>query len=252
MSRSNQTELINPAVRFFEWKGGDGVVSYFDKSLGEKGENVTVELPFKFLILDKVSQVTGGVDRNGSYDGFWSNAVRNTKTQPFIVRSKAGIEVQGLYEHIKGHNGVRFMQGLYIVFYGDDDTLQIGYLKIKGAALTAWIEFCKAHRNIYEGAFGIKGKNKQKKGSTTYYEPVFEHYPKVSEESDNVAKMLDVQLQEYLTAYFAQAGIAEEERAYAATANGGGSAFYDNEPPMPEMTGEFEPGDAWEADEPPF
>lgn len=232
MSRSNQTELINPAVRFFDWRGGEGTVSYFDKSLGDKGENVTVKLPFKFLVLDKVSQVTGGIDRNGSYDGFWSNAVRNTKTQPLIVRSKAGVEIQGLYEHIKGHPGVKFMQGLYIAFYDESGLLNTGYLKIKGAALTAWIEFCKAHRNIYEGAFGIEGKNQQKKGSTTYYEPVFKHYPKVSEEADNVAKMLDVQLQEYLTAYFAQQGQPEVAMAVAA-----GGELYDHEPPMPEMTG---------------
>lgn len=246
MSRSNNTELINPAVKFFTWAGGKGAVEYFDKSLGEKGENVEVDLPFKFLVLDKVSQVTGGIDRNGGYEGFWSNSIRNTKTQTFIVRSKQGIEVQGLYEHIKGHPGIRFMQGLYIAFYDEDQNLQIGYLKIKGAALTAWIEFTKAHRNIYEGAFGIKDKSKQKKGSTTYYEPVFEHYAKVSDEADEMAKELDRHLQEYLTAYFAQAGIAEVEREYtgqavAAAANGGG-AFYDHEPDLgPEFGDAYEP-----------
>ena len=43
MSRSNQTDLINPAKRFVDFAGGDGVLRYFDKSLGEKGENVNIE-----------------------------------------------------------------------------------------------------------------------------------------------------------------------------------------------------------------
>lgn len=222
MSRSNQTELINPANRFFEWKGGEGVVSYYDK---ENQQNVTVPLPFKFLILDKVAQITGGIDRNGTYEGFWSNAIRNTKTQQFIVRSKAGVECRGFYEDIKGQPGVRFMQGLYIAYYDDDKNLVIGYLKIKGAALTAWIEFAKAHRNPYNGAFAITGNAKKKKGTTTYYEPVFEHINNVSDEADEAAKELDTHLQEYLTAYFAQAGIAEVETEYTGASIAHGDAW---------------------------
>jgi len=233
MSRSNQTDLINPAVRFFDWSGSDGHVSYFDKTLGEKGENVAVEMPFRFMVLDKVSQVTGGVDRDGKYEGFWSNAVKNLKTQKFIVRSKQGVEVQGLYENIKGHTGVKFMTGLYVAFHDEEKVLQIGYLKLRGAALTAWIDFTKSHRNIYEGAFSITDKAKKKKGSNAYFEPVFEHIPKITEESETAAQDLDRQLQEYLTAYFAQQGIAEVEREYSGSAPATGEEpFYANEPPM--------------------
>lgn len=218
MSRSNNTELVNPAVRFFDWSGADGKVQYFDKELGEKGENVEVPLPFKFLVLDRVAQITGGLDRGDKYEGFWSNAVKNLKTQGFVVRSKQGIEAQGLYENIKGTPGVKFMTGLYIAFYDDDKQLQIGYLKIKGAALTAWIEFTKAHRDIYQGAFGITGSEKCKKGTNTYYEPVFEFFSNVSDEADAMAKELDVHLQEYLTAYFANNGIAEVEAEFSGKA----------------------------------
>ncbi len=216
MSRSNNNELVNPAVKFFDWSGSTGNITFYDKELKE---NITVDLPFKFLILDRVSQITGGIDRDGSYSGFWSNAVRNLKIQSLTVRSKQGIEAQGLYEHIKGTPGVKYMTGLYVGFYGEDKTMQIGYLKIKGAALTAWIDFTKSHKDIYAGAFGITGAEKRKKGTTVYYEPVFEHYATVAPESDEVAKMLDVQLQEYLTAYFAQAGIAEVEAEYSGSGN---------------------------------
>lgn len=260
MSRSNQTELINPAQRFFGWNGQHGEIEYFDKSLGEKGENVKVAFPFKFLVLDKVSQITGGIDRSGSFSGFWSNAVKNTKTQSFTVKSKQGVEAQGLYEHIKGVPGVKYMTGLYIAFYGDDGTLQIGYLKIKGAALTAWIEFTKAHRNIYEGAFGITGGNECKKGATTYFEPVFSHSAKVSDDADESAKELDRHLQEYLTVYFSNAGIAQAEAEYSGTDEhaerkamaAGMNALYSPEPSMPpfDPSDEERPDDADSSDIP--
>lgn len=211
MSRSNNTELVNPAVRFFDWSGDKGAVQYFDKT--EK-KNVEVTLPFQFLILDKVSQVTGGVDRNGRYEGFWSNAVRNLKTQAFTVRSKQGVEATGLWEQLKGRTGFKFMTGLYIAFFDENRQFQIGYLKIKGAALTAWIEFASAYRSIYEGAFSITGANKRTKGSTTYYEPVFKHHANVSEETEAAAKRLDEVLQEYLTAYFSNNAIQDVEREY--------------------------------------
>ena len=239
MSRSNQTNLVNPATRFFQWSGSEGQVQYYDKT---EETNVNVKLPFRFMVLDRVAQITGGIDNGNEYLGFWSNAVRNTKVQPFTVRSKRGIEVQGLYEQIKGHPGVRFLQGLYIAYKGDTG-LEIGYLKIKGAALTSWIEFTKAHRNIFHGAFSITGSEKKKKGATTYYEPVFEFSANVSEETESVAIELDKQLQEYLTAYFAQQGIDEVEQAYSnghsnenAFAAAVGDAY--EAPEMPAYTGE--------------
>ena len=242
MSRSNNTELVNPAVRFFDYAGGTGAVQYYDR---ETKENVEVKLPFKFLILDRVAQVGGGIDRNGSYEGFWSNAVRNTKTQLFTVRSKAGVECQGLYEAIKGYPGVKWITGLYIAFYDDDGALAIGYLKIKGSALNAWIEFSKSHKNIYEGAFGITGSTKAKKGTNTYYEPVFEHFPKVSAESDDRAKELDQDLQEYLTAYFANVGQSTPEPEYS-----GGNGYH--EPEMAPTNYDAEPPEYINDSEVPF
>jgi hypothetical protein len=245
MSRSNQTELVNPAVRFFDWAGATGEVTYFDKTRGENGERVAVDLPFRFLILDKMTQVTGGVERYGKYEGFWSNAIRSTelKTRPLVVRSKQGVECQGLYEQIKGHHGVKFMTGLYIAFYDENEHLQIGYLKLKGAALTAWIEFTKPIKNVYDGAFSIVGRVQKKKGATTYYEPEFKHTTKLKPETEESATALDRDvLQPYLTAYFAQQQEPEQSLAAAAGVSGNGDYSGDPhliEPPMPE----FDPSD---------
>jgi hypothetical protein len=202
MSRSNNTELTNPATRFFEWSGSEGCVRYYDK---ETEQNVTVKLPFRFLVLDRVAQVAGGIDRDGTYYGFWSNQVRSTKNEPFVVRSKQGVEASGYYEQIKATPGVKFMTGLYVAFYDESGALQIGMLKVKGAALTAWIEFTKDHKDIYKGAFSITGNEKQKKGATTYYSPVFAFVPTVKEETEAAAVKLDKELQTYLAAYFATA-----------------------------------------------
>lgn len=237
MSRSNNTDLINPAVRFFSWKGGEGEVVYFDKALGEKGENVVVDLPFNFLILDRLAGAGGGIDTGNGYKSYWSNAVRNTKTQKLVVRSKEGIVVRGFYDDIKGKDGVKFVALLYVAFYDENKNLQIGCLKLTGAALSAWFDFSKAHRDIYDGAFAITGNVKKKKGSNTYFEPVFGHIANVSDEADAQAKELDEHLQEYLTSYFAQTGIEEVEQEYTGQPQGG--EFYDNEPEMPV-------GDAWE------
>lgn len=204
MSRSNPTSAQSPATRFFEWGAEKGELHYYDK---EKSENVAVKLPFSFLVLDEVSQVGGGIKVNGKFDGYWSNAVKNLNTQIITVRSKGGIVAQGLYSELKERKGLHYVKGLYIAFYGADKSLQIGYLKFKGSSLSAWFDFTKSVRNIYQGAITIKSKSDVVEGEKgDYYTPVFVHKADVSEEADEAAKALDQTVQEYLTAYFAHKG----------------------------------------------
>jgi hypothetical protein len=204
MSRSNPSTATSPAIRSFEWAAEKGELRYYDK---EASENVTVKLPFAFLVLDEVSQVGGGVKVNGKFDGYWSNAVKNLNTQIITVRSKAGTVAQGLYSELKERKGLHYVKGLYIAFYDENKELQIGYLKFKGSSLGAWFEFTKAHRDLYKGAFTIKSKSDVVNGDKgDYYTPVFGHKADISEESDAAAKKLDETVQEYLTAYFAHKG----------------------------------------------
>jgi hypothetical protein len=131
------------------------------------------------------------------------------------------VVARGYYEDIKGRDGIKFQQLLYIAFYDDDKNLQIGCLKLTGAALGAWFDFKKVQRDVYDGAISIEGRGeKEKNGATVFYRPVFKHIAQVSEESEATAKQLDVHLQEYLTTYFANAGIEETEIEYT----GGGNA----------------------------
>lgn len=236
MSRSNNTDLVNPADRFLDWKGGDGVLEYYDKDAEER---VQVPLPFKFLVLDRVAQVGGGTGRGNDYQGFWSNAVRDTRKEPFIVRSKQGVYAEGLWKDIKDQH-TAFITGLYIAYHGENG-LTIGYLKLKGAANSSWIDFTNKHqRDIYKGVFSITGKELDDSGPVKFYRPTFAWSDKVSEETNDEALALDEQiLQPYLMAYFSRSIEPEysgnDEQAHL----------------RPDVTQEPPPED-YDGDEPPF
>lgn len=206
MSRSNNTEIVNPCARFFEWNGDKGLLRYYDKELphptdkDKKGANVEVGLPFTFLVLDTLSTISGFSDADNS--GFWSNEIRNIKTDILVVRNKKGKVFTGTYDQLKAANisGVKYAQSVYIAFKNENKELVIGNIKMVGSSLGAWIDYRAKHK-IYEGAISIKGTLHGKKGKTEYEMPVFSS-TSVSEDTDKVAKDLDIELQEYLTAYF--------------------------------------------------
>lgn len=200
MSRSNNTEVKNPAVKFFQWEGEKGGFKYFDKSKGEKGENVHIPLPYKFLALDTLSTIRGWDDSAGS--GYWSNEVRNIKTDILTVRNKNGICATGTYDQVLANracSGARYSQSVYVAYKGEEG-LEISSIQMMGAALGSWIEFCKKNK-IYQGAIEVSEMVEGKKGKTVYQIPVFKKI-ETSEATNEIAKDLDKELQEYLTKYF--------------------------------------------------
>lgn len=205
MSRSNNTELKNPATKHFEWNGESGGFRYFDKSIGEKGERVKVDLPFRFLVLDCLNTIKGFDDQHQS--GYWSNEVRNIKADKLTVRNKKGVQYEGLYDSLD-LVGSKYCQSVYIAFY-DGTELTIGNLALTGTALSAWIDFRKKAK-IYEGAIEVAEMVEGRKGKTIYQTPVFKSI-EIKPETDEKAKELDKELQEYLTAYFARSGKVESE-----------------------------------------
>lgn len=203
MSRSNNTNLINPATIRYEWNGESGGFKYFDKSKGEKGERVHVPLPFTFLVLDILSTIKGYSDNLKC--GFWSNEIRNTKTDELTVRSKRGIEAEGLYQTVianRGIVGAKYCQSVYIAVYNEKRELVIANLSLVGSALSAWIEYRKKN-DVYKGAIKVGDMIEKKKGKTVYFEPVFTPVD-VKPETDAKAKELDAELQKYLTSYLSR------------------------------------------------
>lgn len=214
MSRSNPNEhLSNPATRWFEWNGEKGGIRYYDK---DAKQSVDVPSPFTFLLLDQLASVRGWDESTKS--GIYSNEVRDTTKDVLVVKSfKGGTIAEGLYKAIKtdvNSAGGYYTANLYVAFR-DVETLKIGSLRLKGAALSAWMDFTKAHRNdLYKNAVKIDGATEGKKGRVVYFTPTFKVVP-TSNETDAAARVLDAELQQFLSAHLARAKRVQAEAAPA-------------------------------------
>lgn len=200
MSRSNpQEHLTNPASRWFEWNGEKGNVRYYDK---DAKKNVDVQLPFSFILLDRLGCVGGWHDPSQS--GIYSNEVKDTRADILVVKAfKGGTIAEGLYKDIKDRvnsAGGSFVANCY-VGYKDGDDLKIGSIKFKGAALGAWMDFEKANRSaLYDGTITIHGFTEGKKGRVEFKMPSFKTGG-ISPEANETAVLLDRRVQQFLTAY---------------------------------------------------
>lgn len=202
MSRSNNIELVNPSVRWMEWNGEQGKFHYYDK---EKKQKVDVEGNITFLLLDQLACVKGWNDASDS--GIYSNEVRDLTKEPLAVKSfKGGPIASGFYKDIKDKvaaNGGHFTGSIYVAVKIDGE-LKIANIQLKGASLNAWIEFRnKYKREIYQKAITLSGVQEGQKGRVIYKTPVFS-LKDVSQETDNIAKSLDMDLQNYLKAYLSR------------------------------------------------
>lgn len=205
MSRSNPHEsgAPNPAKRWFEWNGEAGTVRYYDK---DAKKNVDVGSEFTFILLDQLGSVRGWHDTSQS--GIYSNEVKDTRQETLIVKAfKGGTLAEGIYKDIKDRVtavGGQFVANCYIAFKNGGNELEIGSIRFKGAALSAWMEFCKQHRaDLYTKAITITGYTEGKKGRITYRMPQLRPVP-LSTETNNIALALDAELQNYLTGYLAR------------------------------------------------
>lgn len=206
MSLSNNTEITNPAQRFFEWSGDKGHFTFYDK---EKKVKVDIPLPVSFIVLDTLSTISGFSDADNS--GFWSNEIRDIKKESFIVRNKKGKQFEGNYDALKSANinGVKYCQSVYVAFKNNENHIVIGNIKMVGSSLSAWIDFRKANK-IMGVTTVITSFVTAKKGKTEYCVPVFKTV-ELSKSGLEIAIELDKELQEYLTAYFAKNKITEIE-----------------------------------------
>ena len=237
MSRSNPHEhASNPATRWLEWNGENGVVRYYDK---DAKKNVDVGTEFGFVLLDELGSVRGW--HEPSQSGIYSNEVRDTREDVLIVKSfKGGTLAEGLYKDIKDRVnavGGQFVANCYVGVKNGGGALSIGSVRFKGAALGAWMEFRKQHRNeLYAKGVRITGFTEGKKGRITYRMPVFK-IVELAKDTNDAAVTLDKQLQEYLTGYLTktkrdQAETVARHVSDEEVAAIGGSSFEDTPPPL--------------------
>lgn len=214
MSRSNPTANDpNPSTRFWEWKGGKGILRYYDK---EQKQEIVTKLPFRCIVLDRLSTVTGHVKRWKS--NCYSNEVRDTRTEGFVVKcfGNPGTLGEGLWNDIKtqvGAYGAGFTVSLYIGFLDDKKTLQLGNIKLAGCACGAWFEFDKLHRKaIYEKGLIISAGPENATGAIRFTPPQFS-LCELTPETQAAAVDLDRQLQGYLDEYFKRTHVQRVDAA---------------------------------------
>lgn len=199
MSRTKpDTHVSSPIEATLEWVGHDqgGLFKVYNKDTKATTE---LQLPLRFAFLDCRKAVAGyyeAVKRS-----FYSNEVRNTKTQEFEVKyykdGTAHPVANGLWNDIKGEiggKGAKFCNVVYATLLSSTP-LGVGLLvkiPLVGAAGSAWIDF-----NIKDGeSFQISGYENKKKGRTDYREPVFELI-NISEAEGVLADEQDAALQAY-------------------------------------------------------
>ena len=205
MSRSNQNEgKKHPSSRWFEWSSKLKTLYYWD---GEKRENISIELPFTFLVLDQLNTIGGFHNEDNSK--IFANEVRNLKTEPLNIRTHKRQLTTAFYDEVKGHKDYRFTKSIYVAFY-DDEELKIGNIKLLGSAFSAWADFSKEN-NVLEGAITITTAEKRKNKAIEFFVPKFTIKKSVSEETEAKAMELDKVLQAYLNSYFEENGVDEQE-----------------------------------------
>lgn len=203
MSLSDQSTSSNPAKRFLKIKSGS--VQFYDK---ESGDNVKVETPFEFIVLDTLATIKGWSDADDS--GFWSNEVRSVGKDTLTVRTKSGAKASGIWKDIKGLpavSGAKYNSSVYIATKGRDG-LEINNLQLSGAALNAWIEFT-GKNSVTKNKVILSEWADAKKGAVKYQTPVFTAVPFEGDEKDE-AIVLDQELKAYLTEYFNYVPDAEQ------------------------------------------
>ena len=167
----NKTEgTSNPATKFLQWKSNDKCFAYYDKN---KGENVLINLPFKFQFLEHFHTVKGWNDASGS--GIYSNEVKFISKEELKVKSfKGGDIAEGLYSEIRGKirdAGGKYFRSVYVI----NEEGEIINLQFKGAVVSAYSDFMNEHENKVEGNWiTINKAEDKKKGATKYSVPIFE------------------------------------------------------------------------------
>lgn len=186
----------NPAKKFLEWKSNDKCFSYYDK---DKKENVNVELPLQFVILEHYHTVKGWDDDSES--GIFANEVWSIGTEELNVRSlKGGNIAKGIYkdirERIRGAGG-HYSRSIYAV----TPDLEIINISLKGSGVASYSSFINdfGDHNFTKNWIKVTGAKEEKKGSVKYSTPIFE----VGAEIKNVEAIRPFaqELQEYILSY---------------------------------------------------
>lgn len=210
MSRATRIETVqNPAKKLLKWKSSEGTFQYWDKSIEQ---NVNVDLPFKFAILEERYVSFNGYDEDAGA-GIWSNEVKE-KGDMVTVRSGDKVIAEFKKEdwkNVKNNpelSSANYTQILYVAadlgegwdiyrimlnksaFTGGIISDKKTGVQLPGQENDGWMSFIKnltkqhGRNGVYDRYVIVKGSKSKKNGAVNFSIPVFE-----SEEID--ASMLD-------------------------------------------------------------
>lgn len=210
MSTSNRRQAFaqpqsNPATKFLSWKSNDKCFEYYDK---EKAENVKIQLPFKFVVLDELASVKGWSD---SLSGtIVSNEVKFISKETLTAKcyhkngkgEKVSTEIaKGIYKDIKekvNSAGAKYHKSIYIML--DDGTL--ANIQLKGASVQKWGEFTQKNRSRLPDEWIIVEKAIDgKKGAVKFTTPEFKFLQSLSDDEMSLADECFNILETFLKAY---------------------------------------------------
>lgn len=188
----------NPTTKYLEWKSNDKAFSYYDKATGQ---NVKLELPFKFLFLEHYHTVKGWNDASES--GIWANEVYYIGSEPMTVRAfKGGELASGLYKDIKAkvqQAGGRYHRSIYVML--EDGSL--ANISLKGAGVKEWSDFMEVNKNLTDNQWvEVNDAKEAKKGSVKYSTPNFTIGKNLTAQQSASADNTARELQTYMNEYF--------------------------------------------------
>lgn len=165
---------------------------------GEKGTNVMLEMPIKFLWLLSATSFTGYNESEGV--SIYSNEVLSEKDLKdffprnssedmdsyykrlksyMILTAKMGKEVitSGFYKDIKDQvvaKGGKYCQPNYGLLINQDGSTEIVRFLFSGSSIETWIPFCSNKSALTKMAIKLNGSVEKSKGSNDYEAPTFE------------------------------------------------------------------------------
>jgi hypothetical protein len=191
----------NPSTKFIEWKSNDKCFSFYDR---ETSANVSIPLPFKFLVLDELHTVKGWNDASSSQIN--SNEVKFISRDEMTVKPFKGNEIaKGLYKDIKERikaAGGHYVKSVYCML--EDGS--IANLQLKGAVCQSYGDFTAKTRSRLTDEWVVVSKAVEgKKGAVKYTTPGFAFDKSLSESEADLADEAFNTLEAYLKTYLTKA-----------------------------------------------
>ena len=215
----------NPAQIYYKWSGGAKEIELPDGSKAKKprgdftywdGEaNQLVALPFTFCVLEQTRSINGFAPTPGANIRFYSNEAITYEDEFTVFRKdENGTEqiLKGTYQEIKKNlpQGAKLQINLY--FYNPTND-QIERFNMSGAALSAFIDFTKKNKGLYEHPIIMEAGDVKTVGSVDFVPPKFKYGPAYDKDMMDKLAEQDKIVVDYMNEKRAQQGASDSTAA---------------------------------------